>query len=153
MIFEHLVFFIGVGSMGDIVLLSVNPSVVETIAASRMYFNCCWSSHLPACLYNLLMFSRHLCSYISLLLKDWWMPMVCTWYFSRSYCNIPFSTTHCCSNVYIDRTESITLVIILDLIHLAAWSDLPSFRKHIYFLPTGGNTVGMLEVNSLEDVE
>ena len=43
--------------------------------------------------------------------------------------------------------------IILDLINLAAWSDIPSFRKHIYYLPTGGNIVGVLEVNVLEDVE
>ena len=59
----------------------------------------------------------------------------------------------CLSNLSIDRTESITLVIILDLIHLAAWSDLPSFRKHIYYLPTGGNIVGVLEFNILEDAE
>ena len=61
--------------------------------------------------------------------------------------------THCCSNVPIERTESITLVIILDLIQLAACSDLPSFRKHIYSLPNRGNIVGVLEINVLEDVE
>ena len=52
-----------------------------------------------------------------------------------------------------DRTESITLFIILYLIHLKAWSYLPSFIKHIYSLPTGGNIVGVLKFNTLEDVE
>ena len=79
--------------------------------------------------------------------------MVCTLSSGRVDCNIPLSTTHFCSNVSIERTESITLVIILDLIHLAVWSDLPSFRKHIYYLPTEGNIVGVLEVNLLEYVE
>ena len=78
--------------------------------------------------------------------------MVSTLSFSHGDCNINFSRTHCCSNVSIERTESITLVIILDLIHLAAWSDLPSIIKHIYSLPTGGNIVGVLEVNLLEYV-
>ena len=91
--------------------------------------------------------------HIVLLLKDEWIPMICTWYFSRINCNIIFSTTHCSSNVSIERTESITLVIIIDLIHLVAWSYLPFFRKHIYSLLTGGNIVGVLEVNVLEVVE
>ena len=81
------------------------------------------------------------------------MPMVCAWYFSQSDCNIAFSTTKCCSNVSIERTVSITFVIILDLIHLAAWSDLPSFRKRIHSLRTRGSIVSVLEVNVLEDVE
>ena len=49
--------------------------------------------------------------------------------------------------------KSIALVIILDLIHLVAWSDLISFRKHIYYLLTGGNIVGVLEVYVIEDVK
>ena len=138
--------------MGDIGLSSVNPLVVETIAASRISLNCCWLSHLPDCLYNFLMFSRHLCSYIALLLKDWSISMVCTWSFSYVDCNIPLSSTHCCSNVSIERMESITLVIILDLIHLAAWSVLPLFWKHIYYLPTRVNIVGVFKFNILEDV-
>ena len=79
--------------------------------------------------------------------------MVCTGYYSRGGCNTPLSTTHGCSNLSIDRTESITLVVILDLIHLSTWSCLPSFRKHICSLPTGGNIVDMLKFNLLEDVE
>ena len=138
--------------MGDIGLLSVNPSGVETISASIIYLNCFWLSHLPACLYNLFVFSRHLCSYIALLLKDWSIPMVSTLYFSHGDCNIHLIPTYFCSDVSVERTESITLVIILDLIHLTAWSDLPSFIKHIYYLPTGGNIVGVLKFNLLEDV-
>ena len=60
---------------------------------------------------------------------------------------------HCCSNVSIDRTDPIILVIIIDLIQLVAWSDLPSFIKHIYSLPNRGNIVGVLEDDALEDVE
>ena len=71
-------FLTGVDVMVDIGLSFVNPSGVETIAFSRISFNCVWSSHLPDCLCNFLMFSRHLCSYIALLLKDWSIPMVCT---------------------------------------------------------------------------
>ena len=134
--FLELGFLTGVGFMGDIVLLSVNTPRVETIASSRISLTCCWSSHSPAYLYNFLMFSRYLCSYIELFLKDRWIPIVCKWYFSRSDFNIPLSTTHCCSNVSIERTESITLVIVLDLIHLAAWSDLPSFKNtYIIYQP------------------
>ena len=54
--------------MRDILLLYVNPSGVETIAASRISLDCCWLSHFTACLYNLLMFSRQICSCIALLL-------------------------------------------------------------------------------------
>ena len=46
----------GVYVMGDMVLLLVHPSGVETIADSRISLNWCWLSHLPACLYNFLMF-------------------------------------------------------------------------------------------------
>ena len=76
--FQALGFLTGVDVMGDIGLLLVNISGVETIEASRIYLNCFWMSHLPACLCNFLMFSRHLCSYIALLLKDWSIPTVCT---------------------------------------------------------------------------
>ena len=71
-------FLSGVDFMGDIVLLSVNHSGLETISASRISLNCCWSSHLPACLYNFLMFSINVCSYRALLLKYWSISMVCT---------------------------------------------------------------------------
>ena len=98
------------------------------------------------------MFSRHLCSYIAFFLKDWSTTMVCTWYFNRGNCNIPLSTTHCCSNVSIERTESITLVIILYLIHLEAWAVLPYFWKHIYYLSNRVNNVGVFKFNILEDV-
>ena len=42
--------------MGDIGMLLVNPSGVETIETSRIFLNCCWSSHLPACLHIFLCF-------------------------------------------------------------------------------------------------
>ena len=47
---------------------------------------------------------------------------------------------------------AITLVIIIYLVHLTAWSYLPSFRKHIYYLPTGDNIVDVLKFNILEDL-
>ena len=54
--FLSLGFLTGVGVMVDLGLLLVDYSGVETIGASIISFNCCWSSHLPACLYNFLMF-------------------------------------------------------------------------------------------------
>ena len=84
--------------------------------------------------------------------KYWWIPTVCTWSFSQGDFKIPLNTTHFCSNVLIKTTESITLVVILDLIHLAAREVLPSFWKHIYYLPTVGNIVGVFRFNILEDV-
>ena len=53
----------GVDVMGDIVLSSVNPSGVETIEASRISLNCCWSSHSSACLYIFLCF-QDICVHI-----------------------------------------------------------------------------------------
>ena len=138
--------------MGDLGLFLVDPSGLETIAASRIYFNCCWSSHFLAYLYNLLIFWRHMCSKRALLLKDWSIPIVFTLYLIRSDCNITLCTTHCCSNVSIKITESTTLVIILDLIHLATWAVLPSFWKHLYYLPTEGNFVVVCKFNKLTDV-
>ena len=43
-------------------------------------------------------------------------------------------TTHCCSNVLVDRMESMTLFNTLDLTHWAAWGDLLSTWKHKYSL-------------------
>ena len=54
---------------GDIGLLSVNPSVVETMDTSIMALYCYLSSKFPAGFDKLLMFYRHLCSYIALLLN------------------------------------------------------------------------------------
>ena len=57
--------FLALGFLTDddviatLVLLSVTPSLVDTIAESRIYLRYCWSSHLPACWY---IFSC--CSYI-----------------------------------------------------------------------------------------
>ena len=79
--FRALGFLTGDDVMGDIGLMLVNTLWVETIAYSRIYLNFFWSSHLPACLYYFFMFSRNLCSYIVLLLKDGSTPMVCTWSF------------------------------------------------------------------------
>ena len=39
--FLSLGLFTGVGVMGDLVMLSVNPSGVEIIASSRISLNCC----------------------------------------------------------------------------------------------------------------
>ena len=71
---------------------------------------------------------------------EWWsvntnsLHMICkTWWFQQS-----FITTHCCSNVLIDRIEFMNLFNTLDLTHLAAWGDLLSTWKHKYSLPSGG---------------
>ena len=140
------------GVMGDLGLLLVNPSRVETIANSRISLNCCWPSQPPACLYNLLMFWRHPCSKISLLLNYWSIPIVFIWSLRRGDCDIPLSTIHCFSSVSIKISQPINLVIILDLTHLYAWEYLPSICKHIYVLPTGGKFVGVFKFKKIVDV-
>ena len=54
---------------GEIGMFSVNLSGVVTISTSLITLYCCQFSHFQEYLYDLLIFSRHLCSYISLLLK------------------------------------------------------------------------------------
>ena len=60
--------------------------------------------------YNLSMFSRHICSYIAMLLKNGSTTMVTICYFSCSDCKTPIRTTHCCSNNLMVRIEYISLV-------------------------------------------
>ena len=130
--FNCLELWFSSSDMGDMGLLLVNLSGVETIASSGISLNYRWSSHLPACWYNLLTFWRHMFKKISLLLNYWSIPIVFMWSLRICDCNMPLSTTHCCSNVSIERTQPTVLIIILYLTNLAAWEDLPSIWKHIY---------------------
>ena len=59
--FVSLGFLTGVDVMVHMGLLLVHNYVVETIESSIISLNCCWLSHLPACLYNFFMFWIHLC--------------------------------------------------------------------------------------------
>ena len=52
-------------------------------------------------------------------------------------CNITLSTTHCCSNVSMERIYLMNLVIILDFTHLEARDDLPLVWKHKHFYQQG----------------
>ena len=47
--FLALGFFTGADGIGTLVLLSMNPSGVDSRSASRISLRFCWSSHLPAC--------------------------------------------------------------------------------------------------------
>ena len=47
--FLALGFLTGVDSICTLGLLSVDPYVVDSIAAPRISLRFCWSSHLPAC--------------------------------------------------------------------------------------------------------
>ena len=120
-------------------LLSVNPSGVDSREAFRISLRFCWSSHLPACLYIFLMLFIHLCSKLDILNDDWSIPIVFIWSSRHDDCNIHLITTHCCSNVSIDRMESMALFNTLDLTHWEAWGDLMLTWKHKYSLPTRGN--------------
>ena len=71
----EIAFVVDIYWLGVIRLLLVNISFVETIADSIIAFYCYWYSHIPAVLYNFLMFSRNICSYKALLLNDWLTPM------------------------------------------------------------------------------
>ena len=59
------------------------------------------------------------------------------WSLRRRDFNIPLSTTHCCSNVSMERIESMNLVVITDSIHLADWEYLPFIWKQKYHFPEG----------------
>ena len=122
-------------------LLSVTPSGVGSIEASRISLRFFWSSHLPACWYILLMLFIHMCLKEYLVNDDWSIPIVFIWSSRRYDCNIHFIITHYFSNVSIDRMESMKLFNICDLTHWAAWGDLLSTWKHKYSLSTGGNSV------------
>ena len=69
-------FFTVTDFLSYIGLFSVNSLVVVTIDALIMELYCCWSLHFPEDLYNFLILSRHLCSYIALLLNGWSNTMV-----------------------------------------------------------------------------
>ena len=133
----------------DIGLLSVNISGVENISASIIDLYCYWSSYLPGDLYNLLIFSIQICSYIALLLNDWYIPIVAICCFSRSDCNNPLRMTHCCSNYSISRVKSINLVNDFYLAQWYAWDDLPSIWKQIYYFPFGGSFNDVINAEEL----
>ena len=139
--FLALGFLTGDDIICTFVLLSVNPSGVDSIGSSRISLRFCWSSHLPACWYIFLIFFIHLCSKEDLVNDDCSIPIVFIWSSRRDDCNIHLITTHCCSNVSIYRTESMALFNTLDLTHWAAWGDFLSTRKHKYSLPSGGKCV------------
>ena len=131
----------GVDVIGILGLLSVTPSGVESIGASIISLTFFWSSHLPECWYIFLMLFIILCSKEYLVNDDWSIPIFFIWSSRHDDCNIHLITTHCCSNVSIDRIESMALFNILDLTHWAARGDLLFIWKHKYYLPTRGYLV------------
>ena len=72
---------------------------------------------------------------------DWSIPIVFIWSSRHDDFNIHLITTHCCSNVSIDRMELMTIFNNLDFTHWEVWGDLLLTWKHKYSLPTGGNYV------------
>ena len=137
--FLSLAFFTGVDGICTLVLLSVNPYEVNTIAASRISLRFCWLSHLPACWYIFFVLFKHLCSKEDLVHNYWSIPIVSIWSSRRYDFNIHLITKHCFSNVSIDRMESMALFNILDLTHWSAWGDLLFIWKQKYSLPARGN--------------
>ena len=129
--FLALGFLNGVDVIGILGLLFMRSCRFNTIAASR--------THLRAYWYIFFMLFKHLCSKEDLCHIDWSIPIFCTLSSRRGYCNIPLITTHCCSNVSIERTESMAVFIIRDLTHWWAWEDIMLIWKHKYYLPLGGN--------------
>ena len=85
------------------------------------------------------MLFKYLCSKEDLVYNDWSIPIVFILSPRRDDCNIHLIITHFCSNMSIDRIESMALFSILDLTHCAAWGDLLFIWKHKYYLPSGGN--------------
>ena len=93
--------------------------------------------YLSAVLHNLLMFSRHLCSYIVLLLNDWSTPMLNMYCFVTYDCNSPLIMTYCASKNSTSIIESTTLVNVCDLAHFAFLALYPLIWKQRYYFPSG----------------
>ena len=93
-----------------------------------------WLYHFPADAYNIFLFSRYICLYISLLLNDWSISIVIICCYSRSDWKKTLIMTHFCSNDSISIIKSITLVNALDLSHWYAWADFPSLWKQRRYL-------------------
>ena len=123
---------------GNIWLLLVSPSGSETMAYSRIYLYCCWSSNLPESFYTFLMFSRHLCSYRALLLNDWSTPMVKICCFSCSDCNSPLIMTNLCLKYLIEIINSITLVNYIDFYTVRIDQFFRQFKNKDNILHTYG---------------
>ena len=100
-IFRELGLFIFLNVLTAIGLFPVSPSVLDNIIDSIMVLYWCFSSYFLADLNKFLIFYKHLCSYIALLLNDWLTPMVTICCFSHSDRNNPLIMTHWCSNEWI----------------------------------------------------
>ena len=96
------------GGLGNIGLLSVNLSVVDTMDASIIYINCSLSLYLPANVYISFMFYRYTCSYITHLINDLSIQIVTICCFSQSDWNYPLMLTLFCSKDLISMIKSIT---------------------------------------------
>ena len=96
---------------------------------------------MPECWYIFLMLFIRLCSKEELVNKDWSIVIVFICSSRCDDCNIHFITTHCCSNVLIDRMEFMDLFNTLDLTRWAAWRYFLSTWKKKYSLPSGGKCV------------
>ena len=83
------------------------------------------------------MFSRHLCSYIVLLLNDWSTPMLNMYCFVTYDCNSPLIMTYCASKHSTSIIESTTLVNVCDLAHFAFLALYPLIWKQRYYFPSG----------------
>ena len=117
--FITLGFFTGTDVPEDILLLSVNLSVLD---AMRLQSLPCTdvNNHISSQFF--FAFSRHLCSYKALLLNDWSTPIIIICRFSLSGCNNHLRMTYCYPNGSMSRVVSITLVNTCDLEHWAAQS-------------------------------
>ena len=85
------------------------------------------------------MLFKNYCSKEDLLHNDRSIPIVFIQSSRRDDCNIHLSSTHCFSNVSIERIESMVLFNIYELTHWAAREYLPLIWKQKYYLPDGSN--------------
>ena len=87
------------------------------------------------------MFSRHLCSYIVLLLNDCSTTMVNIFCISFLDCNNPLIMIHLCSKYSISIIKSIILANVYDLSHCATWALFPFIWKIRYYFLYGGRFI------------
>ena len=86
-----------------------------------------------------MIFSRHLCSFIVLLLNNWSNPILNLCCFSWYDFTKPLRTTNFCSNDLTSRFRSITLANVHDLEHCTSWVIYQSIWKQIYYFLGGGS--------------
>ena len=105
------------------------------MSTSIMTLYCCLLSHFPEHLYNFLIFSKNMCSYRELLLKNLSNTMVTIFCSIFSDCNTDLRITIICYYYPMEIIVSTTFGRSLDLEHCISQAVLPSVWKQRHSFP------------------